>query len=307
MNSDWYRVSLFALSLLTATVAAAEAIVMSTEEQARMGVVVAAAARVERPDERPGYGRVLDIAPLAVLDAELVAAEAMTSASAADAARSEALFRAGENASRRQWETAQASARADAARLDALRLRLALEWGQPIAALSATQRANLIAGIARGRASLIRAAAPGFVPDRTQAVGAALRLPVGEPKPLRVLGQAANADPLIPGTAFLVMAEGVALQAGAPVSIGLSSDRVSGVQVPAAALLADRQGMSAYVRVKADAERFERVWVHVLLDEGDTVLVRGLPDNAQVVTVNAAALHWLAKAPSREMAEDDDD
>lgn len=280
-------------------------IVMSAQDQARMGVTVALAKRIARPNPRSGYGRVLDVAPLAVLDAELAALEATAAASAAESARTESLFHDGENASRRQWESARAQARADAARLQATRQRLALEWGEVVAGMRPAARADLIAKLVQGRSSLIRASAPGFSPEPGARIQANLRPTAGGGGTLRMLGRAANADPQIPGTAFLLLAEDVSLQPGSSVPVGLGSGEIEGLQLPAAALVADRRGLSVYVR--SDAERFERVWVRVLLDEGDTVLVEGLPERALVVVSNAAALHWSEAAKARGKAAADED
>lgn len=293
-------------ALICAAATAAEGeVTMSTADQARMGVVVSRVAVVERADRQAGYGRVLDAAPLVALDAELAALDATAGASMADAARSESLFRAGENASRRQWESAQANARADAARLYAARQRVALEWGESIAALNAAQRTNLIARLVQGGASLLRASAPGFAPESLESVSATLHRAAGDPKPLRVLGRAATADPLVAGTAFLLLAEDLGLQTGAPVAVDFSSGRVRGSAVPANALLADGRGMSVYLR--RGAEHFERAQVRVLLDQGSTVLVEGLADNAEIVTTNAAVLRWSQTAGSQAPAEADDD
>lgn len=309
--SRWTMRAVTALLLILGSVSASalDDVHLSAEEQQRLGIEVAPAQQVERADRHAAFGRVLDLSALADLQAEISALDAALSASQAEATRSEALYRAGENASQRQWQRAQASARADQARLQAARLRLSLQWGPALAGMDPHERAELMQRVAQGRASLIVAVAPGLRAVQNQPVQVWHRDPQVPGTRLRVLGPAASASAGVPGDALLLLHEGPALQAGAGIALDFSGGAIRGLQVPASALLADGRGMSVYVR--RSAEHFERRVVRVLLDAGAQVLIDAaasqLEAGAEVVTTNAATLRWAASAKLRAGAGADDD
>lgn len=283
---------------------------LTAAEQARLGIEVTPAQHAQQADRHLAFGRVLDLSALAALQAQTAALEAALSASRAEATRSEQLYRGGENASLRQWQSALAQARADQARLQAARLQLALQWGPAIAAMDPHQRHALTQRVADGQASLIAATAPGLRLADSDDVRVGYRDPQTVTGSLHVIGRAANLDTDTPGDAFLLLHEGRALPAGAGVALDFASGQlVSGLQIPAGALLADGRGTSVYVR--RDARRFERVVVRVLLDSGEQVLVDApaaqLDAGAEVVSTNAATLRWAAAAKLRAGTDDDDD
>ena len=137
--------ALLALALLVAPLAAqAEpAIKLDPAAQKRIGVVVAPLAAAHRSGAATGFARVLDVSPLATLDADLATAAAAAAASSAEAARTQALAAEDATVSRKAAEAARAQARADAIKLALLRRRVALEWGPAFAADA--RRARVIA------------------------------------------------------------------------------------------------------------------------------------------------------------------
>lgn len=127
----------------------------------RLGIAVISAQPVTSRSDISGFARALDPFPLAQLQSDLVAAEAATEASAAEARRAQALYADDATMSRKAAEAAQAQARSDAGRLALLRQRLGLEWGPGISGLSDVQRSALIAGLAAGSVALVRIDSPG--------------------------------------------------------------------------------------------------------------------------------------------------
>ncbi len=260
--------------------------------QQKLGLAVRTLTAATRAPALPGYVRVMDIGPLAQLDADIQAAEAAAAASTAEAARAKALNGADQAVSTKVLEAAQAQARTDASKLTLLRRRVGLEWGAGIARLSAGQRGALIADVAAGRAAVVRidtASGKGLAALRT------LTLDLGELGTVRatVLGRARAADPrlLSPGVIARVTGANVgALGAGLTLPVTLTaSGPVQGVIAPRAALL--RSGGKTWVYVRTAGEQFQRKVVEGGRVEPDGLFVSvGFKPGEQVVTTGAAAL-----------------
>jgi hypothetical protein len=94
--------------------------------------------------------------PLAQLDSDIAAARPTAAASAAEAARSQALFAADATVSRKVAQAAAQQAGGDSARLSLLLRRLGLEWGPAITRLSDRQRGALVTSLSSGQSALVR-------------------------------------------------------------------------------------------------------------------------------------------------------
>ncbi len=112
--------------------------------------------KTELQPQRIAFGRVLDPTPIVALDDELAAAEAALAASRAEHERTQKLLAAGENASRKTAETAEAQFRSDQIKADGLRRRALLEWGALIPAQDPAKRRELVEQLVRGETTLIR-------------------------------------------------------------------------------------------------------------------------------------------------------
>src|SRR5262245_60388431 len=78
---------------------------LSAEKAKAVGIETATLEKTEFTNSRRAFGRVLDPTPLVTLDADLSSAEAALAASRAEFERSQKLLAAGENTSRKLFET----------------------------------------------------------------------------------------------------------------------------------------------------------------------------------------------------------
>jgi hypothetical protein len=116
-------------------------------------------AKPEKTELRPqriAFGRVLDPTPIVTLDGELAAAEAALAASRAENERTQKLLAAGETASRKAAEAAEAQFRSDEIKADGLRRRALLEWGAFFSALDAAARREFVERLVHGSSALVR-------------------------------------------------------------------------------------------------------------------------------------------------------
>ncbi len=112
--------------------------------------------KAELKPQRIAFGHVLDPTPIVTLDGDLAAAEAALTASRAEYERTQKLFAAGEGASRKAAETAEAQFRADEIKADGLRRRALLEWGALLPAQDPVKRRALVEQLVHGDVALVR-------------------------------------------------------------------------------------------------------------------------------------------------------
>lgn len=299
--------ALLALALLVAPLAAqAEpAIKLDPAAQKRIGVVVAPLAAAHRSDAATGFARVLDVSPLATLDADLATAAAAAAASSAEAARTQALAAEDATVSRKVAEAARAQARADAIKLALLRRRVALEWGPAFAADA--RRARVIADVASGRAALVRVdAAASLEGVRT------MRLDLGPQgsATATVLGVARVADPRLQSAGLIGLVSG---PKAALLSVGMTAtaildraDGAAGVVLPRAGLV--RVGGLTFAYVRKGADQFERRPLVGGAPQMDGLFApTGFRPGELVVVEGAAALLAAETAPPKSEAKKDED
>ncbi len=135
-------------------------VTLSREQQAHIGLKTEVLAPITRAREVTAYGVILDPAPLAALDAQLVAGRATLDASRAESARARLLHSEKQNVSLKDFQTAQAKFRSDQAQFNLLNQRLADEWGGAIAAMAPAARAELVDALIKRAAAIIRVAVP---------------------------------------------------------------------------------------------------------------------------------------------------
>jgi hypothetical protein len=244
---------------------------LGAAEQTRIGLVSARLDATQAPEVAQGIGRVLDIGPLALLEAEIDSASAAAEASASGARRIEVLAADDQNASYQSLEAAHAQERADATRLDLARRRVALEWGTGLARLGNAERQRLVDAIVAGEAALLRVdpLRSGPVIDGLARLQLAAGLPMTATEPL---GMAAGADPRTQTTGLLVLLRGEyasMLRAGRVVAAEIDTGKqLSGVVLPRDALI--RADGSTWAYLRRGPERFLRreVLDPRLLDSG---------------------------------------
>lgn len=208
------------------------------------------------PATRFAVATVLDSAPLLQLVDDKVAADAVASASHADAARVAALFANHQDVSQRAVEVARAQATADAARARTASSRFVVEWSP---ALAHPSRA-LIDGLVSGRMRLLRIEVlgdgvtlhPGQKLRLTRARGADVFIAT-------VIGPASGPSAVANGPAWLAQSTAPMLHTLEPLTVAAPAppNLHAAVLVPTAAVvMIDRQRW--LFRVLADG-RFARV------------------------------------------------
>jgi hypothetical protein len=126
---------------------------LDPNEQARIGLKVAALQAAQAPAEMRGFGRVLDPTPLAALVAEGATDQATLQASTKEYERVKTLFAQNQNASAKALETAEAALSKDQVALESVKLRLLAGWGKEIA--SRPDLPVFVASLAADRKSVV--------------------------------------------------------------------------------------------------------------------------------------------------------
>lgn len=230
--------------------------------QKEIGLRTETLPAVVRAVEVEAYGFILDPAPLAKLNSDLISAQAALDASRAQYRRSQRLFAEHKNVSLRDLQTAQAAYLTDQARRDALAQQFRDTWGSEIARMDARARSEFVNALVDRREAIVRLSLPAGetldgVPGR-----AAITALGHEGKPLaaRAVYYAPTVDPRMQGETFLALVGTgeFQLRPGTAVSAYLpSSGRAEqGVMVPRSAVV--RYGGGRWVYRKLDGGRFAR-------------------------------------------------
>jgi hypothetical protein len=260
--------------------------------QKLMGLQTTALQAAQLTPELKGYGRVLDVAPLTSLVADLMAAQAASAASQAELARLKTLA-AQNNASERSLQAAEAAAARDRSQVESMRLRLLSAWGQAIA-----QRPDLpafVQSLSSLTSALVQLDLPAGQPLSSLPTGARLLALADETKavPAEFVSPAPTVDPQMQGRGFLFLltTNSSHLAPGAAVSgfLELPGEAQSGVELPRSAIV--RFNGTTWVYLQQSEEAFERreVKLDSFLSEGWFVRERVKPGD-RVVTVGAQQL-----------------
>jgi len=220
--------------------------------QSRLGISTMQLESAQAAEITEAIGRVLDIGPLAQLETEIESAQAAAKASGSETKRLSVLAADDQNASRRTLEAAQAQSTADAARLQLALQRLALEWGPGLASMDMSERRELVAQIAGGRAALLRVDPLEPVEGLMNAT-VRLRPDAGLPAiDTENLGPAATADAQLQSEGLLVSVrneDNVNLRAGRILAAEVDNGRsITGVMLPRSALVRIDGATWAYIR-----------------------------------------------------------
>lgn len=252
--------------------------------------------------ERKAYGQVLNAGGLIKLQADLAIAEAELAVARAEFERLQSLHRAGQNASLRSLQAAQAQFVSSQTSARAAQQQLSLAWGKGFAALPAAERGALIDRVVKGEQALARVHLPPG--EALAAPPAAATAPAGlEERRLEALRifEAPETDARLQGQGFLLLIDTPAAAPGQPPAPGLppgtaltaylqeSGEPQKGVLLPRAAIL--RHAGKAWVYLEIDSQKFSRR--EVFLDrpmEKGWFAAAPLREGDRVVTSGAQAL-----------------
>lgn len=279
-------------------------ITLDEADQAKLGVETARLARETVKMSAPAFVRVLDPAALAVLDADLAAAEAAAKASLRERDRLARLAAADASASRQAAEAAAARASADLAQARALKRRLSVEWAPALAAMAADARTALIDGLVAGETALIRADALGApAGDATE-----ISIDAGDGAPVIAtpIGRAGAADPRMRTLGVIAIAKDAVadlLPPGGAFSGRITSGgEIAGVVIPRDAAIRLEGADWAYVQTGDAAFERREISGAVRTQQGWFV-TQGFSAGEKLVVSGAGSLLGVERAD--ESAEAD--
>lgn len=237
-------------------------VTLEKEKWEALGIETAAPEKAELAPRRVAFGRVLDPLPLVALDGDLAAAEAAIAASRAEFERTQKLLAAGENTSRKAFETAEAQFRADEIKADSLHRQAALQWGDSLSTDDAAKRRAFVEALVRGESALVRAdLLPGDA--IADAPRAARLLVLGrEQQPIETghISPSVDADARTQAQGFIILVENppFALRPGMALTawLELPENPRAGFLLPRSAVL--RHDGRAWVFVQEDETKFLR-------------------------------------------------
>ena len=294
-----WAILLATMALAIPASAAPRVLKLDAATQTRLGITTTPLRASVSTPGLAGFVRGLDAGSLASLDADIAVATAALAVSRAEAARTLALHAADATVSARVQEAALAQMRADAARLQLLRRRLSLEWGQGLAALSERGWDQIVDDVVARRAAFVRLdAAGGRLPLR-----GTISLDLGSLGSTTVvlLGAAPSAEARVQSVGALALLRGPLAErlspgvtAPATLSVGPA---VQGVVIPRTALL--RASGQTFVYVRRVDGSFERRAVVAGRSAPDGLVVTSgfRPGEAVIVTGAAQVLAIEASAP----------
>ena len=267
------------------------ALKLEDELEERLGIETSELKEVQRQPTATALGRVLDPAPLIALDHEITAAIAAAEISKAEAERAAELFKQGESVPKKNVVTAQAQSQTDQLKLDTLRSRLPIEWGQAVAKLDDAARRALVTKLGNGTSAIVRVEA--LEPLATSPLSVELtRLGDTQSFTSTNLVPAPAINERTQAAAFFVQCD-QGLQPGSAITaqLQLKGDATKAVLVPPSAIV--RQGPQAWVYVEKEEHEFMRL--PVTLDQRVNVGWLVVPSDAvkpgtKVITTGAAAL-----------------
>src|ERR1700689_4490593 len=283
---------------------------LTQSQQQAVGIRIDHPMQMASPQQVDAYGLVLDPVALVSDVGHVESTQAAAEAAAADVARLDGLYRNNADASLKALQASRSLATEAAAQAQTAATTFKLQWG-PGGALRASDRRELIEQLSAGRHLLVRADVPGH--QLLSSIAArALVIADGVSVTARVLGALPRVDPQSQSTGWLLeidpRPEG--LGPGARTHVRLQAAPLSGVLVPAAALLYGEQGAYVYREVSGsgtDKTQYMAVPVRLLVRVGDGWLVDGLGRADSIVVQGAGVLWSLAGISTFSAAEEEHD
>jgi len=281
-------------------------VALTVAQQTRIGLGMTRLESTQVPETMNAIALVLEISPLAQLNAEVESATAIAAASASTEQRLVVLAADDQNASLQTLEAARAQAASDAARLQVGQQRIALEWGPGLAAIKPLELRQLIGQVAAGTAALLRVDVLGRGSSSTDASGLNLVInsaqgarvqlrPDPEQSPLatRSLGPAANTDPRMQSSGLLVLVQGDAatgLRPGLMLPAEIATGRImTGVVLPRSALIRMEGATWAYLH-RGGEDFVRREVVEPRMESAGWFVSSGFAPGDEVVATGAGSL-----------------
>jgi len=283
---------------------------LTAAQQEAVGIQIATPLPLSSAPEVEAYGLVLDPVALLTDGDRIEGTRAAAAAATADTTRLQNLYRDGAQASLKALQASQAQSIEANAQAQAALLTFREQWG-PLANLSPAERRALVESLSKGQRLLLRADLPG----RHAGSGFGERALVevdGVQIGARVLGALPRTDAQSQSAGWLLEIEQAppGLGPGARVSVRLQTRQVSGLLVPAAALIYAPGGAYVYRQQRGatpEVFRYESVAVKPLARVGNAWLVQGLARADRVVVQGAGVLWSLQGISSFSAAEEDHD
>jgi hypothetical protein len=273
-----------------------------------IGLVSETLRATVRPVEVEAYGLVLDPAPLARLNGDLIAARAALAASQAEFQRASHLYAEQKNVSLKALQSARATYLGDESRVEVLRQQLRDQWGGEIALMNPRARADFVAALIARRKAIARVSLPlgqalDRIPNRARVV-----VPGRAKHPLtaRAVYPAPMVDPLMQGQSFLLWIDSPSAIArpGAAVTAWLptTSNSEQGIMVPRSAVV--RYEGRAWVYQETRPGRFTRRRLVVAESSRDGYFVTAILDPGMRIVVTGAQALLSQELQARIQVED---
>ena len=292
-------------------------ITLDAAAQREDGVETATLKNAPYQDQLRVYGTVLDLQPLMELangyanaKAQVQTAQAKLAASQTAFERAQKLYKDQQNMSAAQLQAAEAAFRVDQAGLVAAQSQLRTlavaaqqNWGPALGQALIEPTPLLTRLIARQDALLQVTLRPGQALARPP-VNAAVQLDDGSRVPLQFVSAATKTDPRIQGLSFFFTApaDSGLLPGMSVVALLPSGETVEGAAVPASAIVWQQGRAWAYFRTGPQIFTRRPVATNLPTPGGDYV-VKGIPDNAEVVVQGAQTLlseEFRAQMPTEQ-------
>jgi hypothetical protein len=281
---------------------------LTSSQQQAVGIRIDHPMQMASPQQIEAYGLVLDPATLVTDAGRMESTQAAAAAAAADVARLDGLYRNNADASLKALQASRSQAADAAAQAQSAAATFRLQWG-PVAALDGAHRGELIDALVAGRRLLVRADVPGH---QLQGAIAARALVIVDSISVaaQVLGPLPRTDPQSQSAGWLLQIDHAppGLGPGARARVQLQAASVSGVLVPAAALLYGDKGAYVYRQVGGgDKAQYAAAPVKLLGRVGDGWLVDGLGRSDSIVVQGAGVLWSLEGISTFSAAEEEHD
>jgi hypothetical protein len=243
--------------------AAGHVVTLNSGDIARLGIRVAPLKPASYTPRVHGYGVVMDLSEIALVDSGLITAQAAARQSQADVERYRALFAQGGAISKQILDTAEKQAATDQAQLLLAQRNEFVQFGQQAPWLRAHPDKSVLRDLTSGSTALVKATFPLDVLGNarpTQMSIAHLSAQQDQPGWTTTQMWAAPADATIPGRSYFALIHGSDLQPGehALVSSPVGAT-VAGVRIPSNALVFSESKAWCYLQVAPGG--FQRVQI----------------------------------------------